>query len=159
MTDFGFDLAERVAWSRTVRDALFADLGLGHDAIIGFGRCFRPVKGSLERLLGLYDNRPAGRLEDPEQDTFAATRAAVHVRSPEGVAFAATLRDLKRAGRLTASVSGVIASLAHMSVNRLVPRSPRIVEAAILDFLHRLYSAAAARTAPCPARPRNDKAS
>ena len=159
LTDFSFDLAERVAWSRSVRDALFADLGLGHDAMIGFGRCFRPVKGSLERLLGPFDDGRAGRLDDSEQDTHGVIRAALRIRSPEGAAFAATLRDLERGGRLTASVSGVAASLAHMSVNRLVPRSPRIVEAAILDFLHRLYSAAAARTGRTRASQRNDRPS
>jgi lantibiotic biosynthesis protein len=145
--DFGFALAERVAWSRTVRDALLEDLGLGQAALIGLGRGFRPVKGSLERLL---DSSGEGSGGDAGQAWHEAVRAALHRRSPEAAAFAAILRRLDRAGSLSASVSGVLASLAHMSVNRLVPRSPRTVELAILDYLHRLYAGAMARERPRP---------
>jgi hypothetical protein len=38
-----------------------------------------------------------------------------------------------------------------------VPRSPRSVEAAILDFLHRLYAGAAARSGTDRARHRSDR--
>ena len=50
-----------------------------------------PFKGSLERLLGPFDDRRAGRLNDPEQDTHGVIRAALRIRSPEGAAFS-TLR-------------------------------------------------------------------
>jgi lantibiotic biosynthesis protein len=143
LNDFGFAMSDRVAWSRTVRDALVADLGLGRDAMIGFGHGFRHAKGSLERLIDVVDD---GTRADAGQAWHEPVREALHRRSPETVAFAATLRRLERAGRLTASVPGIIASLAHMSVNRLVPRSPRHVEAAILDVLHRLCAGAAARS-------------
>ena len=118
LNDVGFDLPMRERWTRSVRDSLLADLGLGRDAAISFGRCFRLVKGELEDLIG-----PA---EDP---AHASIRAMTRRRSSAAVEFAAKLRSLERDGGLTASPPGVVASLAHMSVNRLVPSAPRTVEA------------------------------
>jgi hypothetical protein len=62
------------------------------------------------------------------------------------VEFAAKLRSLERDGGLTVSPPGVVASLAHMSVNRLVPSAPRTVEVVVFDFLNRLYAGAMARS-------------
>ena len=67
-------------------------------------------------------------------------------RSSAAVEFAAKLRSLERDGGLTASPPGVVASLAHMSVNRLVPSAPRTVEVVVFDFLNRLYAGAMARS-------------
>ena len=152
LTDIGFDRAARLTWTRTVRNSLLADLGLAPDTLIGLGRRFRTAKSSLERLLDLHPDGAGIATEGSGDDGREVIRAALHRRSPEAKAFAATLRRLERAGKLTASVSGVIASLAHMSVNRLVPRSPRTVELAILDFLHRLYAGETARSGSQQAR-------
>jgi lantibiotic biosynthesis protein len=135
LNDVGFDLPMRERWTRSVRDSLLADLGLGRDAAIGFGRRFRLVKGELEDLIG-----PA---EDP---AHASIRAMARRRSSAAVEFAAKLRSLERDGGLTASPPGVVASLAHMSVNRLVPSAPRTVEVVVFDFLNRLYAGAMARS-------------
>ena len=137
LDDVGFDLQTREVWTRNVRDALLADLGLGRDAAIGFGRRFRLIKGELE---GLID--PCG--DAPWQEDV---RAILRQRSPAAAEFATKLRELERDGRLTASLPGVVASLAHMSVNRLVPSAPRTVEVVVFDFLNRLYAGAMARSA------------
>jgi thiopeptide-type bacteriocin biosynthesis protein len=154
LTDFGFDHAARLTWTRSVRDSLLADLGLAPDTLIGLGRHFRTAKSSLERLLDPHPDATGAVAAESGDDVREVIRAALRQRSPEAEAFAATLRRQERAGELTASMSGVIASLAHMSVNRLVPRSPRTVELAILDFLHRLYAGEAARSRPRQARTR-----
>jgi lantibiotic biosynthesis protein len=141
LNDVGFDLQTRESWTRNVRDALLADLGLGRDAAIGFGRRFRSIKGELEELIGPCGDASCG------DASCGDLHAILRQRSPAAAEFAAKLRALERDGRLTASLPGVVASLAHMSVNRLVPSAPRTVEVVVFDFLNRLYAGAMARSA------------
>jgi thiopeptide-type bacteriocin biosynthesis protein len=148
LDDFGFDIPKRRVWTQTVRDALFAEFQLGSDAAISLGRCFRSVRHMLEGLLDLPGPRPG---EHEGSRIGVAVRELLDNRAREAKRFAEILSQLDRDQQLTASVSGVVASLAHMTVNRLVPDGPRLVEVAVLDLLHRLYTSWAARSASAAA--------
>ncbi len=55
------------------------------------------------------------------------------------------LKRLERDGRLTVSLDQIAPSLLHMQANRLLRSDHRSQEAVLLDLLHRLYDARAAR--------------
>ena len=155
--DAGADLRWRVALRGV--DLLFDDLGLtlgqkrdialraqrgyGHEFGTGgafqqeVGRRYRRERAAVEALLD-PDAVPAAGL--------AGSLRALHRRSAALALPARELRTAAQAGRLTADLTEVAMSLAHMHVNRMLRSAHRAQELVIYELLGRAYSSQAARS-------------
>ncbi len=124
LADGGLDVADRQAAVRQWRDSLVKEHGATGDAAKQHaGRLVRKERASLEALL-------AGSTEDPRA---AAGLAALARRS-------AVQQPL-----LTGVDVGILGSLCHMYVNRLLRAAQRTQELVVYDLLDRLYAAAMGR--------------
>jgi thiopeptide-type bacteriocin biosynthesis protein len=154
--DAGLDLRWRLAMCGI--DLLFDDLGLtleekrsvARRAREGFGREFG-IDGNFRGRVSQRYRAERARLEallDPGQAPpapLAAGLEALRRRSLQLAPVTAELRQLGQAGRLSASMTDIAMSYAHMHVNRLLRSAQRAQELVLYELLDRAYSAQAGR--------------
>jgi thiopeptide-type bacteriocin biosynthesis protein len=83
----------------------------------------------------------------------ATALAALRSWTPAAQDEIARLKHLAAHGRLTAPLDDVVASLLHMSANRILRAEQRSHELALYDFLARHYGSVMARATTSAARP------
>lgn len=125
LSDLGYDRASAASLLESQRDAWARRLGLGRDAEGSISRRFRAERAALEALL---------RGASEEDEAPWARRAAVV--APRASSLRATAAD---------GFDELAASLAHMSVNRVMSGAPNLHEVVLYDLLARLYRSEAAR--------------
>jgi lantibiotic biosynthesis protein len=154
--DAGLDLRWRLAMCGI--DLLFDDLGLtleekrsvARRAREGFGREFG-IDGNFRGRVSQRYRAERARLEallDPGQAPpapLAAGLEALRRRSLQLAPVTAELRQLGQAGRLSATMTDIAMSYAHMHVNRLLRSAQRAQELVLYELLDRAYSAQAGR--------------
>jgi thiopeptide-type bacteriocin biosynthesis protein len=159
--DAGLDLRWRLAMRGI--DLLFEDLGLtlegkrsvARQAREGFGREFR-IDGNFRGQVSQRYRAERARLEallDPAHDPpapLAAGLVALRGRSLQLAPVAAELRQLDQVGRLSATMSDIAVSYAHMHANRLLRSAQRAHELVLYELLERAYSSQAARRTVVP---------
>jgi thiopeptide-type bacteriocin biosynthesis protein len=159
--DAGLDLRWRLAMAGI--DLLFEDLGLSleekrsvaRQAREGFGREFG-IDGSFRGQVSQRYRAERARLEallDPGQAPpalLAAGREALRRRSLRLAPVTAELRQLSQAGRLSATMTDLARSFAHMHVNRLLRSAQRAQELVLYELLDRTYSSRAGRRSVVP---------
>jgi thiopeptide-type bacteriocin biosynthesis protein len=92
-------------------------------------------------------------LLDPGHDPpppLAAGLDALRRRSLRLAPVAAELRQLEQAGCLSATISDIVMSYAHMHANRLLRSAARAQELVLYEFLDRAYSSQAGRQSVLP---------
>lgn len=159
--DAGLDLRWRLALAGI--DLLFEDLGLtlGEKRTLarrqreGFGREFA-VDGEFRGQVGQRYRTERARLEallDPGQEppvSLAPGLQALRRRSLQLAPVTDELRRLARAGQLSASMTDLAASFAHMHANRLLRSAHRAQELVLHELLDRAYSSRAGRRSEVP---------
>jgi lantibiotic biosynthesis protein len=159
--DAGLDLRWRLAMCGI--DLLFEDLGLtleekrsvARRARAGFGEEFG-VDGNFRGRVSRRYMAERARLEallDPGQAPPAPLAAGVEAlrrRSLRLAPAAAELRQLGQAGRLSATLTDIAMSYAHMHVNRLLRSAQRAQELVLYELLDRAYSSQAGRRSVQP---------
>jgi class I lanthipeptide synthase len=159
--DAGLDLRWRLAMCGI--DLLFDDLGLtleekrsvARRAREGFGREFG-IDGNFRGRVSQRYRTERDRLEallDPVQAPpapLAAGLEALRRRSLQLAPVTAELRQLSQAGRLSARMSDIAMSYAHMHVNRLLRSAQRAQELVLYELLDRAYSAQVGRRSVSP---------
>jgi thiopeptide-type bacteriocin biosynthesis protein len=131
---FGMD-ATAVSWARERRNSYareFASSTLPRQ----LGMRFREQRKSLSDLM---------RLASSAEATEYPALAALMRRNERLAAVGAALNRLELAGRLTVPFEDLVASLAHMWVNRLLRSQQRMQEYIIFEFLYRLRYAEGVR--------------
>jgi len=138
LDDLGFDLPQRLALMRRVRDSFArehrADTSVGFQR--GLGDKYRKERNALVALLD--------RTRDADSDLSPGLERLA-VRSAANTPIIAELRDAERRGALTLSVAELAPSYIHMHVNRLIRSAQRAHELVLYDLLVRLYEGQAAR--------------
>lgn len=153
--DAGHDLRWRVAMlgADMIFDDLEVDLPTRHGVT---GRLFKSAAAELH--VGPPMRARLGAVFRAERDALSLLRerrvdadralapalAILHERSRNATRSAREL--LRREKDLTASLADIVASLAHMHINRLLSDNHRAHEAAVYFFLHKLYDAEIARS-------------
>jgi thiopeptide-type bacteriocin biosynthesis protein len=159
--DAGLDLRWRLAMAGI--DLLFEDLGLtleekrsvARRAREGFGREFG-IDGTFRGRVSQRYRAERARLEallDPGQvppASLAAGLEALRRRSLRLAPVTAELRQLSQAGRLSATMTDLARSFAHMHVNRLLRSAQRAQELVLYELLDRAYSSRAGRRSVVP---------
>jgi thiopeptide-type bacteriocin biosynthesis protein len=159
--DTGLDLRWRLAMRGM--DLLFDDLGLtleekrsaARQAREGYGQEFG-VDGSFRGRVSDRYRAERTRLEallDPGQAPpalLAPGLQALRRRSHQLAPVAAELRRLDRAGSLSAPLTDIAMTHAHMHVNRILRSAQRAQELVLYELLDRAYSAQAGRTDGVP---------
>jgi thiopeptide-type bacteriocin biosynthesis protein len=159
--DAGLDLRWRLAMCGI--DLLFDDLGLtleekrsvARRARAGFGREFG-IDGNFRGRVSQRYMAERARLEallDPGQAPpapLAAGLEALRRRSLRLAPVTAELRQLGQAGRLSATLTDIAMSYAHMHVNRLLRSAQRAQELVLYELLDRAYSSQAGRRSVLP---------
>jgi thiopeptide-type bacteriocin biosynthesis protein len=155
--DAGLDMRWRLAMRGV--DLLFDDLGLTLEekrsltrrAREGFGREFG-IDGNFRSRVSQRYRVERARLEallDPGQPPPAPPLAggleALGRRSLQLAPVTAELRLLEQAGRLSAPLTDIARSYAHMHVNRLLRSAQRAQELVLYELLDRAYSGQAGR--------------
>jgi thiopeptide-type bacteriocin biosynthesis protein len=159
--DAGLDLRWRLAMRGI--DLLFEDLGLtleekrsvARRGREGFGREFGIDGNFRGRVSQRYRAERAGleALLDPGHDPpppLAAGLDALRRRSLQLAPVALELRQLDQAGRLSATMSDIAMSYAHMHANRLLRSARRAQELVLYELLDRAYSSQAGRQSVLP---------
>jgi class I lanthipeptide synthase len=136
LADLGLDSSERFALASGVREARERELRWGHAERVKIGQRFRLERRALGRLLAPTHVDP-----NPLAPGLEILDARSRLIGPIGE----ELRQLERAGRLTAPVTDIAGSLLHMHLNRILRGDNVAQEAVICDFLTRLYEAEAKR--------------
>jgi thiopeptide-type bacteriocin biosynthesis protein len=145
LEDLGFDLADRLAILRGVRDGFAREHRVASSVELqrGLGDRYRRERGALDALLD--------RAHDTDSD-LAPGLEQLAARSIANQPIVADLRAAERRGELTQSVVELAPSYIHMHVNRLICSSQRAHELVLYDLLVRLYESRVARAARLLAR-------
>ena len=137
--DLSFDLPQRLAIMRRIRDAFAQEHRV--DASVGFqrglGDKYRRERTALETLLD--------RAHDAESDLSPGLER-IAARSAANAPIAADLHAAEKAGQLTMPISDLLPSYIHMLVNRLIRSAQRAHEVVLYDLLVRLYESRVARS-------------
>ncbi|MGH9005289.1 MAG: thiopeptide-type bacteriocin biosynthesis protein, partial [Acidimicrobiia bacterium] len=134
--DLGLTLGEKRSVARRAREGFGQEFGIDGNFRGQVSQRFRAERARLEALL------------DPGQAPSAPLAAGVEAlrrRSLELAPVTAELRRLGQAGRLSASMTDIAMSYAHMHVNRLLRSAQRAQELVLYELLDRAYSAQAGR--------------
>lgn len=136
LTDFGFDLSQRVALLRGLRASFGAEHGVDVTHERQFGARFREERPSLTALVA--DACGSSHPLEPGFELLAQRSEAI--KAP-----VAGLVRASREGRLDTPLASIAASLLHMHANRLLRSMQREQELVLYDFLLRIYESEAAR--------------
>ncbi|MGI4762068.1 MAG: lantibiotic dehydratase [Janthinobacterium lividum] len=103
-----------------------------------FGTKYRQVRAQIEEVLSL----PL-----PEDNDLAPAAAIFAERSRQWAPLVQAVLQQEIEGTLEIKLDNLLASYAHMSLNRFFRSKQRMQEAVVYDFLHQYYSSAVARAA------------
>ncbi len=147
LDDLGLDLAAKSALIAERRASFALEHRVDRELERALGDTYASERASLERLLasGVDGDHPLR----PGLEALARRSRAVRPVADQ-------LRELAKAGRLSAPIHALAASYVHMHANRLLRSSARRQELVLYDFLARLYASLTARAGgrPTPRRPR-----
>jgi lantibiotic biosynthesis protein len=141
LEDLGFTLGEKRSVARRAREGFGRELGIDGNFRGQVSQRYRAERARLEALL------------DPEQDPpapLAAGLEALRRRSLQLAPVTAELRQRGQAGRLSATMTDIAMSYAHMHVNRLLRSAQRAQELVLYELLDRAYSSQAGRQSAVP---------
>lgn len=127
----GFDLPERRAIARRMRDARAREQQVNVEFERCLGAKFRARRAAFEAVI-------AGEID-------AVARAAFDKRSARLAGIAEKLREVDAAGALTVQLDGLAESFVHMHANRMLRADLRAQELVLYDVLERLYAGQVAR--------------
>jgi lantibiotic biosynthesis protein len=132
--------------------AFLTDFGLSEDAAVEFlgGRSTAMIEefGASSRLKKQIGNECRALRSRLERDVNDKTRMVISSRSLEQKGAIALLRQLDSRGELEKDFSSIIASILHMSLNRLVASHSRQQEMLVYEFSRRTLLASIARLGP-----------
>jgi len=134
--DLGLTLEQKRAIAGRARSGYGSEFGAGGAFQHEVSRRYRTERASVEALLDPHRDPPA---------ELAASLRVLHQRSMALAPAAQELRALADAGRLSADISELAMSLAHMHVNRMLRSAQRAQELVLYELLGRAYSSQAAR--------------
>ena len=130
LVDFGLSLEARARVAEAGRRAFYAEMGTADDGEHAIAARYREERAYVDALL-------------EERDVPPALRTIFDDRSS---ALAPLVAELHAAGRrLTLGLEGLLASLVHLSINRVMRARPREHELVLYAFLARGYASALAR--------------
>jgi thiopeptide-type bacteriocin biosynthesis protein len=130
LVDFGLSLEARARVADDGRRAFYAEMGTTDDGEHAIAARYREERAHVEALL-------------EDRDVPPALRAIFDHRS---IALAPLAAQLHAAGqRLTMGLEGILSSLVHLSINRVVRARAREHELVLYAFLARAYASALAR--------------
>ncbi|HEU4729479.1 MAG TPA: lantibiotic dehydratase [Kofleriaceae bacterium] len=136
--DLGFELTQRLAIMRRVRDSFAREHRV--DTSVGFQRAlgdkYRKERLALEALLD--------RDRDADSELLPGLERLAQ-RSADNAPIVAELRAAEQRGALTMSIAELAPSYIHMHVNRLIRSAQRAHELVLYDLLVRLYESRVAR--------------
>ncbi|BDU77441.1 lantibiotic dehydratase [Mesoterricola sediminis] len=136
----GFTLQERLAQARARREDFRVEFGLHRpERRQRLGAAFRRERPALSRILAGPELEPGG----PALAILEARNSRLRVELE-------AMRALEASGGLEGSFEAVLASLLHMSINRLLASAQRPQEAVIHDFLVRWYESWLGRDRKAP---------
>jgi thiopeptide-type bacteriocin biosynthesis protein len=135
---FGLTLADKAAWVRARRDAFASEFQVDSRVRRQLGDKHRAERDSIEALLRL-----AHGAEAEQYPPLVALRDRSIALTP----IVRELRLLERSGRLTESRANLLASFAHLHVNRMLRSSQRHQELVLYELLERTYRSQLARGA------------
>jgi thiopeptide-type bacteriocin biosynthesis protein len=133
---FGYDLTARHAFEERRAAAYASELRMEGDFEHGLNKAYRRERSFVDGLLA------------PKEEAtglLARARAALDDRSRALRPHVAALRSAERARQLTTSVDDILASLVHMTANRMVRTFPRQQELVLHTYLARSYASMLAR--------------
>src|SRR6266542_3130854 len=139
--DLGLTLQEKRSVARRAREGFGREFGIDGNFRGRVSERYRAERARLEALL------------DPGQAPpvpLAPALEALRRRSLQLAPVAAELRRLGQAGRLSAALTDIVMSYAHMHVNRLLRSAQRAQELVLYELLDRAYSAQAGRQSVLP---------
>ncbi len=134
--DLGLALEEKRSLARRAREGLGREFGIDGNFRGRVSDRYRAERARLEALLDPGQAPPAPLLAGVE---------ALRRRSLQLAPVTAELRRLGQAGRLSARLTDIAMSYAHMHVNRLLRSAHRAQELVLYELLDRAYSAQAGR--------------
>jgi len=133
---FDFDAAATLQLCTKVRDRLGAELGLDRASRSQLGERFRQYRASINTLFAaepLSDEHPL--------------RPGIEILQRRYEPLQALANSLKVAcASASVPLDGVVTSLIHMFVNRVLPTAQRTQELVLYDFMRRQFEAEVART-------------
>ena len=136
LNDFGYNLSAKSNLVDGARAGLANRFRNGHDLKNGLSEKFRRERSGLEELLG--------STQDPENSLVIGLKV-LERRSERLVGLIKEFTGAVETGQLQGSLDNVVASVLHMSVNRLLRSMQPEQEFVIYDFLDRLYRSRVAR--------------
>ncbi len=139
--DLGLTLEEKRSVARRARESFGREFGIDGDFRGRVSQRYRAERARLEALLDPGQAPPA---------PLAAGLEALRRRSLQLAPVTAELRQLGQAGRLSATMTDIAMSYAHMHVNRLLRSAQRAQELVLYELLDRAYSAQAGRRSVSP---------
>jgi thiopeptide-type bacteriocin biosynthesis protein len=139
--DLGLALEEKRSVARRARESFGREFGIDGNFRGRVSQRYRAERARLEALLDPGRAPPA---------PLAAGLEALRRRSLQLAPVTAELRQLGQAGRLSATMTDIAMSYAHMHVNRLLRSAQRAQELVLYELLDRAYSAQAGRRSVSP---------
>ena len=127
MSDFGLDLATKLALVRDVRDGYVREQRPTAETLRALGQRFREERASLEAML------------DHGEADYADAHAVFAARSAALARWARELGDAEARGALDVPTTTLARSYLHVSAGRLLRESLREQELGIADALGRIY--------------------
>jgi lantibiotic biosynthesis protein len=137
LSDFGLDDDAKRTTIEQWRNRLQEDFKIDAEGKRQLGERFRAERRKLESLID--DSPQAG-------DGWKFAKQAFDRRSARNVKIFEKLRFLEAQGKLTVDILELMASYAHMHINRLIRASQVPHEFVLYDFLLQLYDGRLART-------------
>jgi thiopeptide-type bacteriocin biosynthesis protein len=139
--DLGLTLGEKRALARRAREGFGQEFGIDGNFRGQVSQRYRAERAYLEALM------------DPGQDPpapLATGLKALRRRSLQLAPVVAELRRLARAGQLSATMTDLAMSYAHMHASRLLRSAQRAQELVLYELLDRAYSSQAGRPSVLP---------
>ncbi len=136
---FADDLASHIACIDTMRQGFADEMGIDKRMRRGMAQKLRQHKQLISAALRKLDTvrqpttqAKAASLSPLETSLLVLRQRDHHLKQPM-----AALRALAQSRQLAIPLGSLGSSLAHMTVNRLIPANARAHEAVLYDFLHR----------------------
>jgi thiopeptide-type bacteriocin biosynthesis protein len=134
---FGYTPEQRLALASRLAAGFAGEYSAGRELRVRLGNTFRKHRAAVTRLLS--DEPPAGG------DPLARPLATLRSWTQESRGEIDRMRHLAESGRLNTPLVDLVASLMHMSANRILRSEQRAHEVALYDFLARHYESVVSR--------------
>lgn len=136
LNDFQLATSEKLTLLQRMKERFAHEFGVDKPLKLQLDKKYRTHRAAINDMLALQD----------PSDEFYPLVEVLQTRSARHASAVTTLLEAQRTGKLSLSLTDLLQSYIHMSVNRLIPSQARFHELVLYDFLYRQYRSEVARS-------------